>query len=44
MTVAFATLVIHGEYRRLAEPGLPMVLSLLIVIVRFNEILSAATV
>ena len=43
MTVAFATLVFHGEYRRLVEPGLPMALSLFIVIVRFNELLDAVS-
>ncbi len=34
MIIAFITLWVHGEYRRLTEPAVPIVLLLLIVITR----------
>ena len=37
MIVAFITLLLHGEIRRLAEPARPIVLSLFVIAVRSNE-------
>ena len=37
MTVAFITLLLHGEIRRLTEPARPIVLSLFIIAVRSGE-------
>ncbi len=38
MITAFATLWVHGEYRRLIEPAVPIMLLVFIVIIRFNEV------
>ena len=38
MTVAFVTLLVHGEYRRLVEPARPIALLMIIVALRFYEI------
>ena len=43
MIVAFATLVVHGEYRRLIEPTQPLVLSTFIIVMRFDEIINTIT-
>ena len=39
MLVAFATLLINGEFRRLVEPARPIVLLLFVVAVRSDEML-----
>ncbi len=36
MIIAFATLLKHGEYRRLTEPAVPIVLLLFVVITRLQ--------
>jgi hypothetical protein len=36
--VAFATLLVHGEVRRLVEPGVPIVLLTAVIALRFDEI------
>ena len=38
MLVAFATLLVHGEIRRLVEPGVPIVLLTAVIALRFDEI------
>ncbi len=38
MIIAFATLWVHGEYRRLIEPAVPIMLLVFIVAVRFDEV------
>ncbi len=38
MIIAFATLWNHGEYHRLHEPAVPMILLLFILVIRFDEI------
>lgn len=37
MTIAFITLLLHGEIRRLTEPARPIALSLFIIAVRSGE-------
>jgi len=39
LIVAVATLLFHGEFRRLIEPGRPIVLLLFVIAVRSDEIL-----
>lgn len=39
MTVAFATLLIHREYRRLVEPAVPIVLLVFIIAVHRQELI-----
>ncbi len=38
MIIAFATLWVHGEYRRLIEPAVPIMLLVFIVIIRIDEV------
>jgi uncharacterized membrane protein YphA (DoxX/SURF4 family) len=41
MAVAFATLVVHGEYRRLVEPSVPIVLLVIIIAIHQQELAEA---
>ena len=41
MLVAFTTLLIHGEYRRLVEPLQPIVLLLIVIALRRNDLSDA---
>lgn len=38
MTVAFATLLVHGLCRKLIEPTVPIVLLLIVIAIRRNEV------
>jgi uncharacterized membrane protein YphA (DoxX/SURF4 family) len=40
MFAAFATLLVHGEIRRLVEPGIPIVLLAIIVVLRSDEVMN----
>ena len=40
MLVAFITLLMHGEYRRLIEPTRPLLLSIFIVAVRSGDMIN----
>jgi len=40
MLVAFATLLVHGEIRRLVEPGVPIVLLTAVIALRFDEFMN----
>ena len=40
MLVAFATLLVHGEIRRLVEPGVPIVLLTVVIALRFDELMN----
>lgn len=41
MLVAFATLVVNREFRRLREPSVPIALLAIVIVVRWSEVISA---
>ena len=40
MLVAFATLLVHGEIRRLVEPGVPIMLLTAVIALRFDDFMT----